>query len=114
MYSYQDAYDRFTQEMEAMNIDYIADDYHTVMKYLGPSVYGRDATFVACSDANEVAYIREHFLVGALGLDTNDSRLDAAISDVCDQLGTSNTKKRRPTFYYLLVKTLGADFSKLR
>jgi hypothetical protein len=113
MYNYDDAFDRFTKEMDDLGIPYDTASYHLVMHYLGPSVYSRDATFVACSDTNEMNYIREHFLIGKLDFDADDPRLNEALEKVCTAMGTSNTKKRRPTFYYLLMKELEADFNKL-
>lgn len=113
MSEYNKAYETFTQEMNDMGFHYHEEYYHSVMKHLGPSVHNADAALVACSDPKELDYIKENFLIGKLGLDENDARMDEAIHQVCHAFGESNNKKHRPTFYYLLVAILKEDFSKL-
>lgn len=113
MSDYNKAFETFTSDMNEMGLFYHEESYHAVMKYLGPSVFKADSALVACSDPKEIAYIREHFLVGKLGLDENDSRLDDALRQVCHAFGESNPKKHRPTFYYLLMAILRQDFEKL-
>lgn len=113
MSDYDKAFETFTKDMNDMGLHYQEDYYHAVMKHLGPSVHNADAALVACSDPKEIAYIREHFLVGKLGLDPNDSRLDDALRQTCHAFGESNPRKHRPTFYYLLMAILKVDFAKL-
>lgn len=113
MSTYEEAFAHFTEEMNALGLHYHEDSYHAVMKYLGPSVHDRDAALVACSQQKELDYIKEHFLIGKLGRDKNDPKLDEAIEQVCHAMGESNNKKYRPTFYYLLMSILEEDFSKL-
>ena len=79
-----------------------------VAKGLGPSIYNKDSSTVACSDKEELDRVRKSFLVGKLGCADNDS-LDASIKEVCEQMGSSNRNKYRPVFYYLLVKKLGKE-----
>ena len=77
-----------------------------VAKGLGPSIYLTDASMVSCSDSTETDRVKANFLIKKLGL-ADDSKLDAAIKAVCEQMGTSNRSKHRAVFYYLLVENLG-------
>jgi hypothetical protein len=47
-------------------------------------------------------------LIKKLGLDDSPA-LDAAIKEVCEQLGSANRNKYRAIFYYLLVKKFGKE-----
>lgn len=105
MATYEDAHAAFTKDMKDLGIHYHEDLYHAVMKYLGPSVYDRDASLVACSDPSELERVKQNFLIGKLGLE-DGPELDTAIEQVCGYLGQSNRNKHRPTFYYLLVALL--------
>jgi hypothetical protein len=71
---------------------------------LGPSIYNKDAETVSCSDASELARVRENFLKKKLGLSESDDKLDAAIKEVCEKMGSSNRNKYRALFYALLAK----------
>ena len=68
----------------------------------GPSIYNRDAATVACGQATELETVKKNFLIKKLGL-KDDAKLDAAIKEVCEQLGSSNKSKYRAMFYYLLA-----------
>ena len=68
----------------------------------GPSIYNRDAATVSCSQASELETVKKNFLIKKLGL-KDDAKLDAAIKEVCEQLGSSNRSKYRAMFYYLLT-----------
>ena len=76
---------------------------------LGPSIYNKDAETVSCSDASELARVRENFLKKKLGLTESDEKLDAAIKEVCEKMGSSNRNKYRALFYALLVKKYGKE-----
>ena len=76
---------------------------------LGPSIYNKDAETVSCSDASELARVRENFLKKKLGLTQEDEKLDAAIKEVCEKLGSSNRNKYRALFYALLAKKFGKE-----
>jgi len=76
---------------------------------LGPSIYNRDAETVSCSDASELERVRENFLKKKLGIDEDDAKLDAAIKEVCEAMGSSNRNKYRALFYALLVKKFGKE-----
>ena len=59
-----------------------------------------DSKYVACSDKEELARVRENFLKKKLGREGN---LDAAIKSVCTTMKPSRDKSRL-TFYYLLAE----------
>lgn len=74
-----------------------------VCKGLGPSIYNKDAAFVATSDKEEVDRLKKNFLVKKLGL-TEEDDLDGAIDKVVEVMGKSNSRKHRGIFYYLLTQ----------
>lgn len=78
-----------------------------IAEELGTAIFDADASIVACSDKGELGRVKEYFLLGRLGL-SNTPALDEAIKSVCQQMGTSNRKKFRVVFYYLLVKYFNA------
>lgn len=66
----------------------------------------RDSAYVATSDADEVARVRQNFLKKKLGLTDDDATLDAAIAEVAAQMKGDRTKSRA-TVYYLLADKFG-------
>jgi hypothetical protein len=105
MATYEKALKEFKDEMDQLGMFHHEEVYHAITKYLGPSIHDRDASLVACSDPEELKRIKESFLIGKLGL-SDGPHLDDAIKQACGALGLSNTKKHRPTFYYLLTAIL--------
>jgi hypothetical protein len=82
----------------------ISDDLMSkVVIGLGPSVYKKDSESVACGQVKELETVKKNFLKKKLGLTNDDAELDAAIKEVCEQLGTSNKSKKRVHFYALLA-----------
>ena len=79
-----------------------------VTRGLGPTIYKKETATVACSDQSERDTIRKNFLIKKLGL-ADGPELDAAIAEVCQQMGTSNRQKHRAIFYYLLVKKFNME-----
>jgi hypothetical protein len=79
-----------------------------VTKGLGPSIYREDASKVSCSDPEELARVKKNFLINKLGLQ-DGPELDKAIQEVCEQFGSSNRRKFRAIFYYLLTKKFGKE-----
>jgi hypothetical protein len=47
--------------------------------------------------------VKNNFLKKKLGLENDDSELDTAIKEVCQELGASNRSKYRVLFYALLA-----------
>jgi hypothetical protein len=82
----------------------ISDDLITkVTVGLGPSIYNKDSASVACGQAKELERVKNNFLKKKLGLELSDEELDAAIQEVCEQLGRSNRNKKRVHMYALLA-----------
>lgn len=79
-----------------------------VTKGLGPSIYNADSSKVSCSDQTEKDRVKNNFLIGKHGL-ADSPELDAAISAVCEEMGSSNKNKHRAVFYFLLVQKLGLE-----
>ncbi len=74
----------------------------------GPSIYNKDSSTVSCTDDNELATVKNNYLIKKLGLKDGPA-LDAAIKKVCEKLGSSNRNKYRAMFYYLLCKEFGKE-----
>jgi len=74
----------------------------------GPSIYNKDANSVACTQESELATVKNNYLIKKLGLE-DSSKLDDAIKEVCEQLGSSNRNKYRAMFYYLLCVKFGKE-----
>lgn len=106
MPTYEEAFAIFTKELENLGFSYHEDLYHAITKHLGPSIHDNDASKVACSDPEELERVKSSFLVGKLGMDADDPKLDHVIEQVCGALGQSNNNKHRATFYYLLTAIL--------
>lgn len=106
MATFVETFDRYKSEMDSLGIAYDDALFTAVTKALGPVIYNDDSSRVSCSDAEELARVKNNFLIGKLGL-ADGPELDAALQDVCQQLGTSNRNKYRAMFYYLLVEKLG-------
>ncbi len=83
-----------------------------IVKNLGPSIYKKNAEFVACSDSKELDTVRNNFLVKKLQMKESDDVLNGAIKEVCEELKASKNKYRA-TFYYALAKKLKVE-SKLK
>ena len=68
----------------------------------GPSIYNKDSSTVSNSDPDEVATVKNNFLIKKLGLSESDN-LDAAIDSVMETYGKSTKAKYRAVVYYLLT-----------
>jgi hypothetical protein len=108
MATFVETFDNYKSEMSSLGINYDETLFTAVTKGLGPVIYNADASRVSCSDAEEMARVKNNFLIGKLGL-ADGPELDTAIQEVCDQLGSSNRNKFRAMFYYLLVKKFGKE-----
>jgi len=104
----QEKIDLYTSEAEKLDIAIDAELFKNVAKGLGPSIYKEDAELVSSSNKAELETIKKNFLIKKLGQEDNE-KLDEAIQKVIDTLGSSNRRKYRALFYYLLVKELGAE-----
>lgn len=106
MATFVETYERYKSELDGLGIAYDETLFLAVTKALGPVIYNDDTGRVSCSDPDELARVRNNFLLGKLGL-PDGPELDAALKEVCEQLGTSNRNKFRAMFYYLLVVKFG-------
>lgn len=108
MATFAETFDKYKSEFDSLGISYDAQLFEAVTKGLGPVIYNDDSSRVSCSDAEELARVKNNFLIGKHGL-ADSAKLDDAISAVCEKLGSSNRNKYRAMFYYLLVKELGLE-----
>ena len=69
----------------------------------GPSIYNADSAKISSSNEEELATLKNSFLIKKLGLlDSPD--LGKGIDDVIEAYGKSNRNKYRVVVYYLLTK----------
>ena len=108
MSAFDDALAVYKEQVTELNLG-ISDELLTkVAKGLGPSIYNADSSKVSSSDPEELARVKNNFLIKKLGL-ADDASLDAAIAGTVEALGSSNRNKYRAIFYAHLVKTLGKE-----
>lgn len=72
----------------------------------GPSIYNADSETVSGSDPEELARVKDSYLIKKLGL-ADGPQLTAAIDEVIEKYGKSNRNKYRPVVYYLLCQHFG-------
>jgi hypothetical protein len=72
----------------------------------GPSIYNADAETVAASDPEELARVRQSFLVKKLGLPDGPA-LTEALDSVIETYGRSERSKYRAVVYYMLTVHFG-------
>jgi len=105
----QEKIDLYTESAQKLGIELNADLFKLVTKGLGPSIYKEDAELVSSSNKEELETVKKNFLIKKLGLEKNEEVFDAAIAKVIETLGSSNKKKYRALFYYLLVQETGSE-----
>jgi len=105
----QEKIELYTEAAGKLGIELNADLFKLVTKGLGPSIYKEDSELVSSSNKDELETVKKNFLIKKLGLEHNEEVFDAAIAKVIDTLGSSNKKKYRALFYYLLVKDTGSE-----
>lgn len=106
MSKFEEALDVYKAEFDKLGIAFDADLLRAATKACGPSIYLKDASKVSASDPEELARVKNNFLIKKLGM-ADDASLDAGIEAVIEQLGKSNRNKYRAMFYYLLLKHFG-------
>ena len=74
----------------------------------GPAIYNADASTLSGTDPDEIATVRNNFLMKKLGL-ADGPELDAAIASVIETYGKSERNKYRAVVYYLLTKHFGKE-----
>ena len=107
MSKFEECMDTYKAEFKKLGVSFDEDLLRKVAKGCGPSIYNKDASTVAGTDASELGTVKNNFLIKKLGLSESDD-LDSAIGRTIDTLGKSNRNKYRAMFYYLLTK----EFSK--
>lgn len=108
MSKFDEAMSDYTTGLEKMGVTANQDLLKAVAKSLGPVIYNADASLVSTSDKAELDRVRENYLIKKLGL-ADGPELDAAISEVAAQFGSSNRNKYRVVFYYLLALKFGKE-----
>jgi hypothetical protein len=108
MATFVETFDKYKSEFNGLGISFDEALFSKVTKALGPVIYNNDSGRVSCSDDAEMARVKTNFLMGKLGL-ADGPELDAALKEVCDQMGSSNRNKFRAMFYYLLVVKFGKE-----
>lgn len=108
MSKFQEAVAGYQSTLEKLGVAVDSALLTAVTKGLGPSIYRPDASRVSCSDPDELARLKEKFLVGKLGL-ADGPALDAAIKEACEKMGASNSNKQRAVMCYLLVRKFGKE-----
>jgi Protein of unknown function (DUF2853) len=108
MSKFDEAIETYQGSLSDLGIKIDASLLTAVTKGLGPSIYNADSSKVSSADPEELARVKNNFLIGKLGL-SDGPELDDAISSVVEQLGASNRNKYRAVFYSLLVMKLGKE-----
>ena len=103
MSKFDEAIALYKEEMKKMKISIDEELLHVITKSLGPSIYSEDSNKVSCSDPEELARVKKNFMIKKLGLDDSPT-LDDHVKAVCEELGTTNRRKFRAIFYYLIVQ----------
>ena len=106
MSKFDECMEDYRGSLTQMGVAFNDETLAAVAKSLGPSIYNADSATVAASDKEELARVKNNFLIGKLGLE-DGANLDTAIAEVVDQFGSSNRNKYRAVFYYLLADKLG-------
>lgn len=99
-----DLIEKYTKQMtEKVGLKVDAALLLGVTKACGPSIYNKDSSQVASSDASELERVKKNFLIKKLGL-KDTPKLDEGIAAAIAAYGKSTRPKYRAVFYYLLVK----------
>lgn len=102
----QEKIELYTKEAKELGLNLDNHLLEAVTKGLGPSIYNDDAEKVSSSSKEELETVKKNFLIKKLGLENNE-KLDQAIANVVEKLGSSNRNKFRAIFYTLLVEEFG-------
>ncbi|MFD2519524.1 DUF2853 family protein [Emticicia soli] len=108
MSKFAEAIETYKEQVAELGLGISEDLLTAVAKGLGPSIYNADSSKVSSSDPEELARVKNNFLIGKLGL-TDSPALDAAIDEVVEKLGSSNRNKYRAVVYALLVIKFGKE-----
>ena len=108
MSAFDDAVALYKEQVADLGLG-ISDELLTkVAKGLGPSIYNADSSKVSGSDSEELARVKNSYLIGKLGL-ADGPELDAAIDATMEKMGRSNRNKYRAVVYALLCIHFGKE-----
>lgn len=108
MSKFTDAVIMYQQQATDLGFDLSEDLLTKVAKGLGPSIYNADASKISGGDPEEIARVKNNFLIKKLGL-SDSPELDSAIAEVMEKMGQSNRNKHRAVVYALLAKKFGKE-----
>ncbi|GGD72528.1 hypothetical protein GCM10011514_40810 [Emticicia aquatilis] len=103
-----EAIETYVAQSNELNLGLSEELITAVAKGLGPSIYNADASKVSGTDPEELARVKDNYLIGKLGL-ADGPELDVAIAEVMEQMGSSNRNKYRANVYALLCKKFGKE-----
>lgn len=107
MSKFVEALDSYKKVLTDLGVSFDAALLEKVTKGVGPAIYRPDAATVAVSDKEELARVKNNYLIKKLGM-ADGPNLDSAIAEVGEQL-KSVKNKPRAVFYYLLAVKLGQE-----
>lgn len=96
----------YKSNMEKLGLDYEEDKLRACVKACGPSIYNADSETVSSGDPEEMARVKNNYLIKKLGLSEEDD-LDAILDYAVEKIGKSNRKKYRAIMYYLCSEKAG-------
>lgn len=108
MSKFEEVIEACTAQATELGLDLSTELLTKVAKGLGPSIYNADSSKVSGSDAEELARVKNNFLINKLGLEDSPA-LDEAIAEVMEKMGSSNRNKLRVNVYALLAKKFGKE-----
>lgn len=107
MSNFEDVMAKCKDQMASQNIEMDEALLTSIAKSLGPSIYNADSLVVATGDEGEMQTVK-NFVTKKMGVEEG-AEMDAAIAQATEAIGSSNTHKLRPVYYYLLAKALGKE-----
>ncbi len=102
----QEKIDLYAAQVDKLGLKIDKELLATITKGLGPSIYKPDSEKVSSSDPKELESIKKNYLIKKLGQQDSE-KLDEAIANAIEKIGSSNRNKYRAIFYALLVDELG-------
>ena len=97
---------KYKEENAKLGLGINNDLLEMVTRKMGPSIYDNDANRVSGGDPEEVARVKNNYLVKKLGL-KDSKELDEAITEVMEKIGKSNPNKYRALVYAMLCEKFG-------
>ncbi|PID32409.1 hypothetical protein CR970_00605 [Candidatus Saccharibacteria bacterium] len=94
---------KYQEENTKLGLGIKADLLEAVTRALGPSVYDADASRVSGNDPDELATVKQNYLIKKLGL-ADSPDLDKAIETVMARFDSSSPNKYRALVYALLCE----------